>query len=54
MKCIICGKTIKGYGNNPYPIKTTGKCCNECNTKIVIPARLTKYDEQFRMMEEQE
>ncbi len=39
MKCCICGKDIKGYGNNPFPI--AGKiCCDECNVKVVLPYRL--------------
>lgn len=39
-KCCICGKEIKGYGNNPYPVKEKGVCCDECNYKYIIPARL--------------
>lgn len=38
-KCCICGKEIKGYGNNAAPIKS-GVCCDECNSEKVIPARL--------------
>lgn len=41
MKCCICGKEFEGYGNNPYPVKYGGRCCDECNTKIVIPARMS-------------
>ncbi len=37
-KCCICGKLIKGYGNEAYPVKN-GRCCDECNMKKVIPAR---------------
>lgn len=34
--CCICGKLIKGqYGNNPYPIKKEGKCCDNCNKKVI-------------------
>ena len=40
MKCCICGSTIKGYGNNPWPIKNKGKCCDKCNSQYVIMARL--------------
>lgn len=39
-RCIICGKPIVGYGNNPWPLHKVGKCCDECNTNKVIPARL--------------
>lgn len=38
-KCVICGKEFEGYGNNASPVKD-GLCCDECNTKVVIPARL--------------
>ena len=39
--CVICGKEFEGYGNNAQPVKD-GVCCDECNTSIVIPARLEK------------
>ena len=37
--CSICGKQYLGYGNNAWPINE-GKCCDECNNKIVLTARL--------------
>jgi len=50
MRCCICGKKIKGYGNNPQgaldffnqPIKWRDKdvCCDECNAEFVIPGRV--------------
>lgn len=43
MKCCICGCSIDGYGNNPYPLcaeeDVESRCCNECND-LVIKARL--------------
>lgn len=44
IKCSICGKSIEGYGNNPYPVDMhpDHKCCDQCNATVVIPARLTK------------
>lgn len=39
MKCCICGKLIKGWGNNAEPV-APGKCCDECNAVVVIPSRL--------------
>lgn len=39
-KCCICGKRFTGWGNNPWPVKEEGECCNECNRKKVIPARI--------------
>lgn len=44
-KCCICGKMIKGYGNNPWPIvkDENAKCCDKCNDTKVIEARLSNY-----------
>ena len=39
-KCCICGETYEGYGNNPFPVKDYGKCCDKCNLEKVIPARI--------------
>lgn len=38
--CCICGKEYEGYGNNPYPYKKSGSCCNQCNHDYVIPSRM--------------
>ncbi len=38
--CCICGEESKGYGNNPDPVKHDGRCCDACNAKFVIPARI--------------
>ena len=44
--CCICDKEFEGYGNNPWPIKENYKngsiqeCCDDCNVKYVISARL--------------
>ena len=40
-KCVICGETFDGYGNNAEPVKK-GICCDVCNIKYVIPARINK------------
>lgn len=46
IKCCLCGKVIKpnafGWagGNNPWPLKDSGQCCDDCNREKVIPARL--------------
>ena len=50
MKCIICGKTKRGYGNNPDPITNekgelfdvNARCCDECDNKYVLPYRLAQ------------
>lgn len=38
-KCCICGRIVNGYGNNAVPVKE-GICCDQCNTDVVIPARI--------------
>lgn len=52
--CCICGKLIKGFGNNPEgavwkngygeiempEFKSDDRCCDECNENFVIPGRL--------------
>ena len=43
--CCICGKKCKGFGNNPFPIKIEGRCCDDCNM-IVIAARIRSYKEE--------
>ena len=54
MKCCICHKEIKGFGNNPEgavwkthdgkiempEFKAEDRCCDECNQKYVITARI--------------
>lgn len=39
MNCCICNKPIRGYGNNAEPVKK-GTCCDKCNNKFVILARM--------------
>ena len=38
--CCICGEECEGYDNNPDPVKEEGRCCDACNSKFVIPARI--------------
>lgn len=33
--CCICGRAFKGYGNNPWPLRNYGKCCDKCNDNVV-------------------
>ena len=44
--CCICGEDFEGYGNNPVPYKESGKCCDACNRKFVIPARLSQLQDE--------
>ena len=38
-KCCICGKTFYGYGNDPYPVKEEGECCESCHWDVVLKER---------------
>lgn len=40
--CSICGKEFEGYGNNAYPVNN-GRCCDTCNTSIVVLRRMQDY-----------
>jgi hypothetical protein len=51
MKCSICeseievqlnndGEVLSGGGNNAEPVNE-GRCCNDCNMKVVVPARMS-------------
>lgn len=46
--CCICGKEFTGHGNNPWPIVDSllESCCDECNSDVVIPARLELYKKE--------
>ncbi len=53
--CSICGKEYDGFGNNAEPVND-GKCCDDCNINVVIPARLAdnKLTEGNEVQEEKE
>lgn len=38
--CCLCSHKFEGYGNNAEPLVKHGVCCDECNLKKVIPARI--------------
>ena len=39
MNCSICKEKIKGYGHNAEPVNN-GRCCDDCNVKVVIKKRI--------------
>jgi len=43
--CCICHKKFTGYGNDPQPVKQTGRCCDHCNQTVVIPARIKELND---------
>ncbi len=46
--CCICGEPLEGYGNNPEPFMSAeeGSCCDGCNLKFVVPARMATLAEE--------
>ena len=56
-RCVFCNELtwairykngkpfVCGLGNNPMPVKNVGRCCDKCNTTVVIPARLEAMNE---------
>lgn len=39
--CSLCGGPVEGMGHNPEPLKTySDRCCSDCNSTKVIPARI--------------
>ena len=38
--CCICKGIFFGYGNNPEPVESEGRCCDDCNNSHVIATRL--------------
>lgn len=40
-RCVLCGRPITGWGNNPYPLAEDGECCDQCNN-LVVQARLVR------------
>lgn len=48
--CCFCGEKYEYRGNNADPIHIGhGRCCDRCNSEIVLPARASEYDEIFEI-----
>lgn len=49
-KCCFCGGNYGRIGNNPYPASKNedDRCCDMCNSRIVLPARLQEMFEYHR------
>ena len=40
MNCSICNNKINDkFSNNAEPVNN-GRCCNDCNSTVVLPARI--------------
>lgn len=37
-KCSICQQPYEGFGHTAHPVNE-GRCCEDCNALVVIPAR---------------
>ena len=37
--CVLCKQEFYGFGNNPQPLAQEGRCCDTCNTDVIM-ARL--------------
>ena len=35
-KCVICNNKITGFGHNPEPLATKGRCCDTCNSLVIV------------------
>ena len=47
-ECVICKGVLADIGHNPYPLnKGEGRCCDVCNIKYVIPARIYEMRESY-------
>lgn len=58
VKCVICQQPCepwprirgeeppRGYGNNPWPVRRKGRCCDECNARFVIPLRIVMLNKE--------
>jgi hypothetical protein len=40
--CCLCGKAYTNYGNNPWPLSDTGRCCEECDDTRVFFERINR------------
>lgn len=45
--CSICGRPYAGHGNNAWPYE--GRCCNDCNSDVVIPDRVLRMIAERRL-----
>jgi hypothetical protein len=45
--CCLCKGHYTHWGNNPVPLKKTGRCCDTCNLSV-IAARLKRVTENLK------
>lgn len=37
--CCFCKQELKGFGNDPFPLRKNGRCCDSCNLQYVTLVR---------------
>ena len=42
-----CGKAFTGHGKDPAPVVNypSARCCDDCNSRVVLPMRLERVRE---------
>jgi hypothetical protein len=51
--CDICKETPLSHpynNHNAEPVVASGRCCGDCNTTVVIPARIASAERRSRQM----
>lgn len=43
--CCLCKDEYNGYGNNAKPL-AVGRCCNDCNEKVIVWRIISSTKEQ--------
>ena len=52
MNCSICNNKIDDkFGHNAEPVNN-GRCCNDCNYTVVLPARVNALTVRIKEIEE--
>ena len=46
-RCVLCLDVCIGHGHNPFPLATSGVCCNVCNLEV-LQARIMEQVTQVR------
>jgi hypothetical protein len=47
MQCVICKKEFIRCGNNPYPVKQEGRCCDECYKIVRRAIRKNRIEDEY-------
>jgi len=45
--CVLCDTAIIGFGNNARPL-ADGRCCDDCNSNLVLPYRIVRASRAIR------